>query len=97
MPQLDRVVAEEHISERCTFQGIPDPEPVRPIDITEHEMASSRDHPIGEDNGPSIDIEGRRIGDAGRRRVENDGRRSQRRLPERRFSCGEGIRRARER
>jgi len=74
MAQLDRVVPDEHISERATLQRVADPEAMRDIDIAEDEMTPGRKRAVGKNDRPGVDVEWRRVDDPGRRRVEDDGR-----------------------
>lgn len=74
MAQVERVVPDEHISERATLQWIADPEAMRAVDIAEYEMTAGRKCPVGQDDRPGVDIEWRRVGDPRRRRVEDDSR-----------------------
>lgn len=94
MAQVDRVVADEHIGERATLQGVADPEAMRAVDIAENEMTAGRKCSVSQDDRPGVDIEWRCVGDLRRRRIEDDGRGDKRRLPERGLSRGEGGRRA---
>jgi hypothetical protein len=44
------------------------------IDVAENDMATIGQCTISEDDGPVADVEWRRVGDVGRRGVEDDGR-----------------------
>lgn len=94
--QIDRIVPHDHISQRTSFQRIADPEPMRPIDVAEDDMAAGRKRPVGKNDRPSVEFERRGLGKAGGRRIEDDGRGCERGQPERGFSGGECSRRARE-
>ena len=95
--QIDRLVAHDHIGKRAAPERIADPEAVRPVDVAENEMPAGRECAVGQDDRPSVDIQQRGFGKAGRRRIEDDRRRCERRLPERGFVSRERARRARER
>lgn len=94
--QIDRIVAHDHIGKRAVFQGIADPEPVRPIDVAEDDMTAGREPAVGKDDRPGVEIERCGLGKAGGRRVEDDRRGRERGQPVRGFSRSEDGRRARE-
>lgn len=75
MAQIDRVVSDEHISERAALARITDPEAMRAVDVAEYEMTAGRKRAVSQDDRPGVDIEWDRIDHAGRRRIEDDGRR----------------------
>lgn len=95
--QIDRLVAHDDIGKRAAPERIADPEAVRPVDIAEDEMPAGRECAVDKDDRPGVEIERRSFGEAGRRRIEDDRRRCERRLPERGFVSRERARRARER
>ena len=72
--RLDRRVAHDHISERLAGGRIAQPEVMWTIDVAENDMATIGQCTISEDDGPVADVEWRRVGDVGRRGVEDDGR-----------------------
>ncbi len=73
MAQFDRVVTDEHVGECAAIERIADPEAMRAVDIAENEMTAGRKRTVGQDDRPGVDIE-RRVGNARRRRIEDDGR-----------------------
>ncbi|GAY20147.1 hypothetical protein SFOMI_0669 [Sphingobium fuliginis] len=95
--KIDRIIAHDHIGKRAAFERIADPKAVRPVDVAEDDMPAGRECVVGEDDRPGVEIERRSFGKAGRRRIEDDRRRRERRLPERGFVSRERARRARER
>lgn len=74
MAQFDRVVPDEHVGERAALERIADPEAMRAVDIAENEMTAGRKRAVGQDDRPGVDIERCRVGNAQRRRIEDDGR-----------------------
>ncbi|EZP68891.1 hypothetical protein BV96_04125 [Sphingomonas paucimobilis] len=95
--QIDRIVAHDDIGKRAAFERIADPETVRPVDIAEDEIPAGRQCAVGKDDRPGVEIERRGFGKAGRRGIEDDRCRRERRQPERGLIRGEGGRRVRER